>query len=204
MKATIISNGPSQRKLLLRHACFFFLIFTGVARSDAQQYITRIDGTKISTDTLNSYLPQLMRKAKVPGLAIAIFNNDHVVYKKTFGYANLEKKEPLKPTTNIYGASLSKTVFTVLVMKLVEQGKLDLDKPGVGLLKSPYGWGAFKEGHGDGFQHYFIVFPKQGTGVLIMTNSDNGESMFKELLELAIADTYTPWKWQRYIPYQDF
>lgn len=74
---------------------------------------------------------------------------------------------------------------------------------GFGLLKSPYGWGAFKEGHGDGFQHYMILFPKSGTGVLIMTNSDNGESMFKELLELTIADQYTPWKWQRYFPYKD-
>jgi len=29
---------------------------------------------------------------------------------------------------------------------------------GFGLLKSPYGWGAFKEGHGDGFRHYVIIF----------------------------------------------
>jgi CubicO group peptidase (beta-lactamase class C family) len=35
---------------------------------------------------------------------------------------------------------------------------------GWGLLQSPYGVGAFKEGHGDGFQHYTIVFPKPGTG----------------------------------------
>ena len=38
-------------------------------------------------------------------------------------------------------------------------------------------------------------------GIVIMTNSDNGESIFKELLEFAIMDKYTPWKWQRYIPY---
>jgi len=72
---------------------------------------------------------------------------------------------------------------------------------GWGLLKSPYGWAAFKEGHGDGFQHYCIVFPESGCGIIIMTNSDNGESIFKELLETAIADKYTPWKWQNYIPY---
>ncbi len=34
-----------------------------------------------------------------------------------------------------------------------------------------------------------------------MTNSDNGESIFKELLEVALADIYTPWEWQNYIPY---
>ena len=44
-------------------------------------------------------------------------------------------------------------------------------------------------------------FPDAGIGVLIMSNSANGESIFKELLELTIADTYTPWEWQDYVPY---
>jgi CubicO group peptidase (beta-lactamase class C family) len=72
---------------------------------------------------------------------------------------------------------------------------------GWGLLQTPYGTGAFKEGHGDGFQHYSIIFPKQRKGIIIMSNSDNAESIFKELLEVAIADTFTPWHWQNYIPY---
>jgi len=72
---------------------------------------------------------------------------------------------------------------------------------GWGLLKSPYGTGAFKEGHGDGFQHYSIIFPAAGTGIIIMSNSDNAESIFKELLEIAIGDHYTPWYWENYIPY---
>jgi CubicO group peptidase (beta-lactamase class C family) len=72
---------------------------------------------------------------------------------------------------------------------------------GWGLLQSPYGIGAFKEGHGDGFQHYCILFPAQGKGILIMSNSDNAESIFKELLQTAIGDIYTPWQWENYIPY---
>ena len=36
-----------------------------------------------------------------------------------------------------------------------------------------------------------------------MTNSDNGESTFKELLATLIADTFTPWQWENYIPYSD-
>lgn len=69
------------------------------------------------------------------------------------------------------------------------------------LLKSPYGTGAFKEGHGEGFQHYSIIFPDKGTGIIMMSNSDNAESIFKELLETAIGDRYTPWYWENYIPY---
>jgi len=72
---------------------------------------------------------------------------------------------------------------------------------GWGILQTPYGFGAFKEGHGDGFQHYLIIFPEKKMGILIMTNSDNGEGIFKELLEVAIGDKYTPWHWQNYIPY---
>lgn len=72
---------------------------------------------------------------------------------------------------------------------------------GWGLLKSDYGIGAFKEGHSEGFQHYSILFPEKNIGVLIMSNSDNAESIFKELLEVTIGDTYTPWRWENYIPY---
>jgi len=72
---------------------------------------------------------------------------------------------------------------------------------GWGLLKSDYGIGVFKEGHGEGFQHYSILFPDKNSGVLIMSNSDNAESIFKELLEVTIGDIFTPWKWENYIPY---
>lgn len=72
---------------------------------------------------------------------------------------------------------------------------------GWGLLKSLVGVGAFKEGHSEGFQHYSIMFPEIGIGVILMSNSDNAESIFKELLELTIADIYTPWTWENYVPY---
>jgi CubicO group peptidase (beta-lactamase class C family) len=72
---------------------------------------------------------------------------------------------------------------------------------GWGLLSSPHGPGMFKEGHDQGFQHYSIMFPDQNIGMIIMTNCDNGESVFKELLEISIGDVYTPWKWERYMPY---
>lgn len=72
---------------------------------------------------------------------------------------------------------------------------------GWGVFNTPYGMGAFKEGHSDGYQHYSILFPETGIGVLIMTNSDNGESILKELLDKTIGDTFTPWQWENYIPY---
>lgn len=72
---------------------------------------------------------------------------------------------------------------------------------GWGILKSPYGNGYFKEGHSEGFQHYSILFPEKRIGMLLMSNSDNAERIFKEVLEFGIGDIYTPWYWEGYIPY---
>jgi CubicO group peptidase (beta-lactamase class C family) len=73
---------------------------------------------------------------------------------------------------------------------------------GWGLLTSKYGKAFFKEGHDDGWEHYTINFPDRKTSIIIMTNSSNGESIFKELLEKVIGDTYTPWQWENYTPYR--
>ncbi len=374
--------------------------------SQFTQNISRLDGTIITKDSLTAKIEQLVRDANVHGIAVTIFNNNEIAYQKTFGYKNYKEKLSLTDSTNIYGASFSKAVFSILVMKLIEEKVIDLDTPlesylpkkiyeykpltrwhddfsslkvdtlyhkittrmclshtsgfpnwrwdeldhqlrvnfepgsrysysgegfvylqvvlerligknleelmqekifkplkmtkssyqwntsfendfayghtslgalykkdidneprsgstlettsedyssfleavlyhkiiskdswdeifrpqirirsikqfgpmsrkdsslnkaiklsyglGWGLLESPYGKGAFKEGHGNGFQHYSILFPKAKKGIMFMTNSDNGESIFKELLEVALGDIYTPWEWQNYIPY---
>lgn len=72
---------------------------------------------------------------------------------------------------------------------------------GWGLLHSPYGKAYFKEGHDDGWQNYVICFDEKGIALILMSNSSNGESIFKELLDVLIKDTFTPWQWQGYIPY---
>ncbi len=72
---------------------------------------------------------------------------------------------------------------------------------GWGLFKCKYGRAFFKEGHGEGWQNYNVNFSDQGISIIMMTNSDNGEKMFKDVLEKTIGDTYTPWEWEGYIPY---
>ena len=72
---------------------------------------------------------------------------------------------------------------------------------GVGTFTTPFGRAFFKEGHDDGWGHYSICYPDQNIAVVIMTNNDNGESIFKEFLAYTIGDTFTPWRWENYIPY---
>jgi D-alanyl-D-alanine-carboxypeptidase/D-alanyl-D-alanine-endopeptidase len=382
---------------------FLIITFKGSA-----QIIQRLDNSTITAAKLTAEINRLMKAGRVTGMVVTVFNNNKPVYIKAFGYKNADAKEAMQTNTELYGASLSKSLFSVLVMKFVEKGILDLDKPlqeylpkpiyeykpsgprawhedysdlkndslyqkitarmcldhssgfpnwrwfepdqklrvdlrpgsryqysgegmvylqeilekmlnipldtmmqqnifrplgmntssyiwqprfesnyclghdanekplpkdkdnaarsastlettpedyarflaavmnneiisknsrsdmfrpqirirsisqfgsmarrdstlndeiqlsyglGWGLYKTPHGWAAFKEGHGDGFQHYSVIFPEKKLGILIMTNSDNGEGIFKELLQIAVADSYMPWKWENYIPY---
>lgn len=85
-----------------------------------------------------------------------------------------------------------------------ENGAIDLSYGlGWGLIQCQYGKAFFKEGHDDGWEHYNINFLDKGISILLMTNSSNSESIFKEVLEKIIGDTFTPWKWERYTPYDN-
>ncbi|MES2726781.1 MAG: serine hydrolase domain-containing protein [Bacteroidota bacterium] len=369
------------------------------------QTIKRIDGSKITVDSLNAKIEYLMKVANVSGVAVAVFNNNKPVLSKTYGMADVQKHIPLQQTSVMYGASFAKAVFAYIVMQYVQEKVIDLDRPlvtyltqplpdykingwrkgyhdlkddkryekitgrmclthttgfpnwrwfepdkklrfkfepgtrysysgeglyllqfvleqitgkdyetisqervfkplgmantskvwqtrfdtnicyghnakgepyelmkwkeasaggsmsttladftkfytaligskalskasfkamtspqvrirsvsqfgplsridstdndtiqlsyglGVGVFITPYGRAFFKEGHDEGWGHYSICYPDQQIAIVIMTNNDNGESIFKELLAYAIGDIFTPWRWENYIPY---
>lgn len=74
---------------------------------------------------------------------------------------------------------------------------------GFGTYKTPFEKAVFKEGHIQGWEHYAIFYPSQNIGLVIMSNSSNAESIFKELLEIAMGDKWMPWYWENYIPYNE-
>jgi CubicO group peptidase (beta-lactamase class C family) len=361
--------------------------------------VKRLDGSTISASEIDTTVTRLIRAAKIPGAGIAIFNDQKIVYLKAYGYRDTEKALPLTPDSVITAASLSKSAFAYLVMQLVQENLLSLDKPvyqylplplpeypeykdlagddrykkitarmlldhtsgfpnwrwinkdkklninfepgsrfaysgegimllqyvietmtnrslaglmrehifvpfgmartsmvweprfesdfanaydengrslgpqrrkypdaagsmqttlsdysrflqavmhgdglkketrdemlapqiqilskhefpslsnepteenksirlsyglGWGLYWTPYDEAFFKEGHDDGLRHYAVCFDKPGIGLLIMTNSENGEGIYKELLETLLKNTYTPIEWESFTPY---
>jgi len=72
---------------------------------------------------------------------------------------------------------------------------------GWGLFHTPFGKAYFKEGHDDGWENHSVCFPDKKIAIVFMSNSSNGDRIFKELLEILIKDESTPWKWENYIPY---
>ena len=71
---------------------------------------------------------QAMTATGARGLAIATIDKGKVVSVQAFGERNA-KGDPLTPQTIMYGASLTKVVFAYSVLRLVDEGKLSLDKP---------------------------------------------------------------------------
>lgn len=65
----------------------------------------------------------------IPGLSVAIVKNQQVLWTRGFGYADVENHIPATPDTLYSVASVTKTFGSMLVMQLVEQGKLSLDDP---------------------------------------------------------------------------
>lgn len=83
-------------------------------------------------------VPNLIKKDSVPGVAIAVIRGGKTTWVHGFGVKNAKSGQPVTAETVFEAASLSKTVFTYGVLKLVDQGKLGLDVPLTTYLPKPY------------------------------------------------------------------
>lgn len=72
---------------------------------------------------------------------------------------------------------------------------------GWGRFDSDQGRAFFHTGHDFGFQNYTVTYADQGIGIVLLSNSDNFESVAQEIVERAIGDTYSPFDWLGYVPF---
>jgi CubicO group peptidase (beta-lactamase class C family) len=72
---------------------------------------------------------------------------------------------------------------------------------GWGLYFTPQGEAFFKEGHDDGWRNYCVYFREPKIGMVIMTNSSNGENIYDELLQTLQQNHFTPVEWEGFTPY---
>ena len=87
---------------------------------------------------LQKRVPALMKEATVPGASLALIRDGKTYWLKTFGVRDAKTGQPVTDETIFEAASLSKPVFAYGVLKLVEQGRLDLDAPLSRYLPKPY------------------------------------------------------------------
>jgi CubicO group peptidase (beta-lactamase class C family) len=86
-------------------------------------------GSVLQDAALDRQVTQLMVAAHVPGLALALIKGGQVVYVHAYGERDTTLHLPLQTDTVMYAASLTKAAFAYSVMMLVDEGRLDLDRP---------------------------------------------------------------------------
>ena len=83
----------------------------------------------VALDSLRAQIRRVMDSTKTPSIAVAVARNGRIIWEEGFGFADVERRTPATPTTLYSMASISKPITATGVMKLVEQGKIDLDRP---------------------------------------------------------------------------
>jgi CubicO group peptidase (beta-lactamase class C family) len=78
---------------------------------------------------IDTLVPLLMKETRVPGVAIALISNRTVVWSRQYGVADARSGVPVTRGTLFEACSMSKPLFGYLAMKLVEDGKLNLEAP---------------------------------------------------------------------------
>jgi CubicO group peptidase (beta-lactamase class C family)/D-alanyl-D-alanine dipeptidase len=78
---------------------------------------------------LEGWIERERTESGIPGLSIALVEDQTVLWSKGFGHANLAKTKAASTDTVYRVGSVSKLFTDIAVMQLVEEGKLDLDEP---------------------------------------------------------------------------
>lgn len=80
-------------------------------------------------DGFDAFMATIMQKWHVPGMAVAVVQNDAVIYQQGFGLRDVEKNLPVTPETVFAIGSSTKAFTAMLVGMLVDDGLLDWHKP---------------------------------------------------------------------------
>ena len=78
---------------------------------------------------LEQEIAELLNKAQVPGLSIALVKDGALLWRRGFGVKDIRSKAPVDDSTVFQAASTTKPVFAYAVMKLCEKRVMDLDTP---------------------------------------------------------------------------
>jgi CubicO group peptidase (beta-lactamase class C family) len=88
--------------------------------------------------SLEAEVPRLMKDGHVPGLSMVLIRENRIVWKGCFGVRVAGQPAKVDCDTVFEAASMSKPLFSYAVLKLVENGDFDLDRPLDSYLPEPY------------------------------------------------------------------
>jgi N-acyl-D-amino-acid deacylase len=89
-----------------------------------------------SFSSYDKEIENFIKERRIPGATLAVFNKAKIIYTRGYGYANIQEKIKPEPPTLFRIASLSKSVTATGILKLFEDGKIDIDSPAIEYLKN--------------------------------------------------------------------
>lgn len=79
--------------------------------------------------SIEEVLEQEAKSRKNGGISFSLSNEDQIIYSVGYGNSNKEDNKKMTPDTVSISASVTKLFTATAVMKLYQEGKLDIDKP---------------------------------------------------------------------------
>ena len=136
-QSTQATAGSALRSMIARYrlvACFILAcaaLLAPLARPARLQAapppMARSDQDTLMS-TVDEYVEQERQAARVPGIALAIVEDDQVVHLQGFGEADPSGRAVTPQTPFIIGSN-AKSFTALAIMQLVEAGKIELDAP---------------------------------------------------------------------------
>lgn len=127
--ASRIINSSLRRCVRLLSAllvCVLGLAVEAVGRDAISDVLLDKDRLSRSIDAI---VTNRMAQGHVPGAIVTLVHGNKIVFNKGYGLADLDKRTPVDPKETLFRiASVSKVFTAAAVMRLVQQGKMDLDE----------------------------------------------------------------------------
>ncbi|MFK7921094.1 MAG: serine hydrolase domain-containing protein [Bacteroidia bacterium] len=87
-----------------------------------------IPGIIVEGDSMITYeLEDRMDHYHVPGVSVAVVKNGKIHWAKAYGIANTNTQQPVDTATLFQAGSISKPLAALAALKLVQEGKMELD-----------------------------------------------------------------------------
>jgi CubicO group peptidase (beta-lactamase class C family) len=133
MDEIVLMNIVHFRESGLRIAVSLTVVLVLISvRSPAQSKPQSEASAPYNFDSIRIYVRNAMKRKKdrvFPSLAIAVAKDGKIIWEEGFGWADVKKKIRATPDTMYSLASISKPVTATGVLRLVQEGKVDLDRP---------------------------------------------------------------------------
>ncbi len=116
---------------IVRTLCFLLLLSASLA-AGRELPTARPEDVGVSAEKvarLSEFMQSLVDDGKIAGGVTMMARHGKVIHLKAVGMADREQKIPVRTDAIFRIASMTKPITSVAIMKLVEQGKLDLDDP---------------------------------------------------------------------------